>query len=236
MKKSELSKCIMAAMLIAPASAFAAKDISYNYVEADYLIQNIDMYEDDEVFDDVVEDVDDGDGFEVSGSFLVTERMFLFADYSQTEADFAFTEDTGFPVAEGQKIKTLTVGAGFFVPMNAKTDFVARAAYMDMDIGNFSFGADDDDITDSDTDFADAWDDLNEDNTDGYFVDLGVRAQSFEWLELGGGVRYTDLDTGDDLSAFGNLLFEIKPNLGINIAADFGDNLSTYKAGVRYSF
>ena len=180
--------------------------------------------------------MDDGDGFGVTGSLQVTSHLFVFGSYSQTEADFSFVEDTGLPIISGQDIKTVSLGVGFFTPINLKTDLVARAGYTDTDIGNFSFGGEDNDVFDGDDTLGDAIDDLNEDSSDGYFIDLGVRAQSFDWLEIGGGIRYTDLDQGDDVSAFGNLLFEINPNFGINIAADFGDNVSLYKAGVRFSF
>ncbi len=236
MKKLTFTKCALAALVLAPASAFAADGISYTYLEADYIIQDIDLYENEDVFDDFVENVDDGDGFGVTGSLGVTNHLFIFGSYSQTEADFSFVADTGLPIVSGQDIKTVNLGVGFFTPINLKTDLVARAGYTDTDIGDFSFGADDNDIFDDDETIGDAIDDLNEDSSDGYFIDLGVRAQTLDWLELGGGIRYTDLDQGDDVSAFGNLLFEISPNLGINIAADFGDNVSLYKAGVRFSF
>jgi hypothetical protein len=107
---------------------------------------------------------------------------------------------------------------------------------MDVDYDDFATGAEDQDVTDPDTDLGNVWDDLNEDSSDGYFVDAGVRAQTaFEWLELGGGVRYTDLDAGDDFSLFGNALFEINQSMGINLTASFGDNLSSYGLGFRYS-
>ena len=49
-------------------------------------------------------------------------------------------------------------------------------------------------------------------------------------------MRYTDLDYGDNTSFFGNLLFEVSDNIGINLGGDFGGDLSTYSLGLRYSF
>ena len=138
-------------------------------------------------------------------------------------------------VPQETDVKTLQVGLGYFTALSDNLDFVARAAYTDVDLEEFSLGATDDDIADDDETLEDAYDDLNEDNSDGYFIDAGVRAQTAEWLELGGGVRYTDLDSGDDVSVFGNALFEINQNMGINLTASVGDNLSSYGVGFRYT-
>ncbi|MCR6652255.1 MAG: porin family protein [Cellvibrionaceae bacterium] len=234
MNRKTLSAALLAACTT-PLSVFAAETISYNYIEAEYVVQDVDMYEDDDAFDNIIEDVDDGDGFKIGASFAFTNNLFIFGNYAQTQADFTFINDTATVIPADTDIKTLQLGLGYFAPINANTDFVVRAAYMDVDYDEFSLGQTDQDIGDDDTTFGDAWDDLNEDTSDGYFVDAGVRAQVIDWLELGGGIRYTDLDSGDDFSVFGNALFEINQNLGINLTASIGDNLSSYGLGVRYS-
>ena len=235
MKTSIFKLSALSALIAFPLSALAAEDISYSYIELDYVIQDIDLYEDDEAFNDVIEDADDGDGYNLAVSFGVTESVFLFGSYTQTTADYTFVNDEGTFIPEDQDIKTLNLGLGFHVPLSTTTDFVARAAYMDVDYGEFSFGQVDNDVADDDETVGDAFDDLNEDTSDGYMIDLGVRSQVAYWLELGGGVRYTDVDSGDDIAAFGSALFEITPNMGINLDASFGDNLSTYQLGFRYS-
>lgn len=234
MNRKILSAAVLAASA-APFSAFAAQDISYRYIEAEYVVQDVDMYEDDDAFNNIIEDVDDGDGFKVGASFSFTNNLFVFGNYAQTKADFTFINNTGARVPEDTDVKTLQLGLGYFAPINMNMDFVARAAYMDVDYDEFATGAEGQDVTDPDTTFGDVWDDLNEDSSDGYFVDAGVRAQAIEWLELGGGIRYTDLDSGDDFSVFGNALFEINQNMGINLTASLGDNLSSYGLGFRYS-
>lgn len=234
MNRKILSAAVLAACA-APLSAFAAETISYNYVEADYVVLDVDMYEDDDALNNIIEDVDDGDGFSIGASYAFTNNLFIFGNYSQTQADFTFINDTAARVPSDTDVKTLQVGLGYFAPINANMDFVVRAAYMDVDNDNFSFGQTDQDIGDNDTTLRDALDDLNEDTSDGYFADVGVRAQVIDWLELGGGVRYTDLDSGDDFSVFGNALFEINQNFGINLTASVGDNLSSYGLGFRYS-
>lgn len=226
---------LLAALTMLPAASMAAESISYSYIEAAYVVQDMDMYEDEGVFDNVLDDVDDGDGFKIEASFAFSNNMFLFGNYAQTQADFTFVNDAGAVIPQDQDVKTLELGLGFFAPINNDMDFVARAAYQDVDLDNFSFGATDDDIADDDETVGDAFDDLNEDTSDGYFVDAGVRAQVVPQLELGGGVRYTDLDSGDDVGVFANALWEFNENMGINLSASFGDNLSSYGLGFRYS-
>jgi opacity protein-like surface antigen len=234
MNRKTLSAAVLAACAT-PLSVFAAETISYNYIEAEYVVQDVDMYEDDDAFNNIIDDVDDGDGFKIGASFAFTNNLFIFGNYAQTQADFTFINDTAAVVPADTDVKTLQLGLGYFAPINANTDFVVRAAYMDVDYDEFSFGQTDQDIGDDDTTIGDAWDDLNEDTSDGFFVDAGVRAQVIDWLELGGGIRYTDLDSGDDFSVFGNALFEINQNMGINLTASIGDNLSSYGLGFRYS-
>jgi opacity protein-like surface antigen len=233
MNRSFLPTAVITALAALPFSASAAEGISYSYFEVDYIVQDVDMYEDDDAFDNIIEDVDDGDGFKIGASFAFTNNLFIFGNYAQTKADFTFINDTGAVIPQDTDVKTLQVGLGYFAPITNNVDFVVRAAYMDVDLDEFSLGATDQDI--GDDSLGDAWDDLNEDTSDGYFADVGVRAQVLNWLEVGGGVRYTDLDSGDDVSAFGNVLFEINQNIGINLSASFGDKLSSYGLGFRYS-
>lgn len=227
-----------AALLFAAgaSSSLAAEDLSYSYIEADYLIQDVDLYEDSDSVREFLKETKDGEGYGVNASFGFASNWFAYASYSDTKSDFTFTDDNGMVRPEDANIKTFKLGLGFHAPINDRVDFVASAGYIDVDLGKFYFGATDSDVTDSDVTLKDAFDDLNEDSSDGYTIDLGVRAQAIEWLELGAGVRYTDLNSGDDLAIVGNALFEINPNFGINLTAAVGDDLSTYGIGARYTF
>lgn len=227
---------ILSTALLLPAGAFAAEGVSYSFIEGNFIIQDIDLFEDNGLFNDFIEDFDDGDGYNINGSIAISERFFLHGGYGSTEADFGIVNNNGLFIPQGQDIKTLKLGGGFHMPMSDRTDFVASASYIDVDFGTFNFGAVENDDLNSDDDLQNAFDDLNEDSSDGYSVDAGVRSQMADWLEVGAGARYTDLDSGDDISLFGNLLFEINDNFGINLGGDFGDNISTYSLGLRYSF
>lgn len=235
MKPSKLALTALAGLITIPVTSLAADDVSYTYAEIDYVVQDIDLFEDDEAFDNILDDFDDGDGFQIGGSFEFIDSWFAFGSYSNTEADFTFVNDTGMTIPNDEDIKTLRLGVGFFTPIATRTDFVATASYVDVDYGDFNLGATESELDEWDA-VDDALRDLDEDQSDGYSLDAGVRSQIVEWLELGGGLRYTDLDTGDDFSLFANALFELNQNMGINLSADFADEVSTYALGFRYSW
>lgn len=234
MKKSLLPLAALASLAFLSATSFAANDLSYNYVELDYIVRDIDLYEDDDEFENFFDDRDDGDGYQLEGSFSFMERFFVFGNYSNAEAEFTFTTDEGVEVPQGADVKVMNLGLGYFTPIAYNTDFVARVAYRDIDYGGFNLGENPTDIDDF-GDIDEALEDLREDSSAGAAIDVGVRSQVADWVEAGGGLRYTNLDTGDDFSLFGNVLFEITPNMGVNVAVDLGDMMTVYRLGFRYS-
>lgn len=237
MKKGHFfKKSLLSCALVLPAFAYAAEGISYSFIEADYLIQDIDYYEDNNFFDNFAEDFDDGDGFKINASFDLSDSLFTFGSYGSTDTEFSYFDNNGQLVSKGEDVKTLVLGLGFHTPLADNFDLVVTGGYTDIDLGDFSLGRNENDDLNSGDDIQNAFKDLNDDDSDGYFLDLGGRAQLASWLELGAGVRYTDLDYGDNTSLFGNMLFELSDNLGINVGGDFGDDISTYSLGLRYSF
>jgi len=232
-------KCTLASLMglvLASGVATAAEDLSYSYIEGDYILQDSDLLEDNDFTDDFLDDTDDGDGYGVRGSFAVSEYLFLFGKYSSTESEFTFRDDSGTVYPQDEDVKTLKLGLGWHMPLTDAMDLVVTGAYTDIDYGDFNLGANENDDLNSRDDLENALDDLNDDSSDGFVVDAGVRAQALTWLEAGGGVRYVDVDSGDNTSVFGNLLFEMTQNFGINAEVDIGDNVNTYELGLRYSF
>ncbi|MEZ5492393.1 MAG: outer membrane beta-barrel protein [Gammaproteobacteria bacterium] len=228
--------CSLLALSLIPAAAQAAEEISYSFLEIDYIAQDIDGNGEGNVFDNFVEDFEDGDGYGFKGSISLGSNFFIFGNYARTDSEYTFIADDGLLIPDDQDVITLRLGGGFHVPMSTSTDLVVRGAYMDVDFGDYNLGATENSDINSDDDLEDAIRDLNDDSSDGYFADVGIRSQITDWLELGGGARYTDLDTGDDLAIFGNALVETGGNFGISIGADFYDDLTTYAIGLRYSF
>lgn len=204
------------------AFASAAEDLSYSYLELDYINLNID-----EVGDSgsVLDDLDNGGGWGARGSFALAPNWFLFGQYSVTDADASFIDDQNQFFRSNTDINRLDLGVGFHNPISSTTDFVLRAAYTDIDTDGFKFGG----TSDS------SFDDLNEDSSDGFFLDAAVRSQLMESVEGSLGVRYTDLQEVDNVSLIGNLMYEISPSFGVNLGLEAGNNISHILIGFRFS-
>jgi hypothetical protein len=211
-------------------AADANDELSYGYVELDYI--NLDIDQEDENLNVFKNDFDNGGGYGVSASFPINDALFIFADYSDTEADFTFSDNSGVLFPSDTDVKRFNIGLGFVMPMNDTSDLVISGAYSDIDYDDFNFGAADDDFDEID----DAFDDLNEDPSDGYFVDAKFRSQFAPAWEGALGVRYTDIEDAEGFSLIGNVMYEFGPNWGLNLSVDAGDDLITWGAGVRFIF
>jgi hypothetical protein len=205
-----------------PLVAAAQEDLSYSYLEGDYVSLDVDGIDEQ---GNVIDDIDDGNGFGVRSSLALSSNFFVFADYSETNSDVTFNSGTGI-LPQDTDINRLNAGAGFHMPLLDRTDLVVRGAYTDIDLGDFDFGGS------SDPDIGD----LNDDSSDGWFADAGLRSQLFESFEGMAAVRYTDIEETDQFSLVGEGLFELNQNLGLSIGFEAGDELTTYYAGVRLSF
>ncbi len=226
-KKHVLSLITLSVVLALSRLAMAAGDLSYSSLEVDYINLSIDPFDD---AGTVLEDFDDGNGWGGRASFAFSENMFAFGSYSVIDSEATFVDDGDVLFVSDRDIKRFDIGAGFNMPMfetaSAQTDFVIRAAYSDVDFGDFDFGGTD----------GGGLDDLNEDSSDGFYVDALLRSQLASWLELSGGVRYNDLEADDSFSFIGNALFEMTPNWGINLEVNAGEDNSLVMLGVRFSF
>lgn len=223
----KLIQSVLAATLLTPVAAMAAdgsSPLSYSWLELDYVNLDIDGVGGG---NNIVDDFDNGGGFGVKGSLALGTNWFIFANYSDTEADVNFINDQKQFVPAETDIKKVDLGFGFHSPLSDMTDLVFSAAYSDVDRDKFSFGASSKD---------DSLDDLNDDSSDGYFADIAIRSQLTRSIEGSIGARYTDFNKVDGVSIIGNLLFEITPSFGINIGVDAGDELSVWNAGVRFNF
>lgn len=207
----------------AAGSAVATEDLSYTYLQLDYIVRDIDVFDDDE---DFIEDFDDGNGLALRGSFEVTDNFFVFGEYSEVESDVEYASDNVFPIPADQDVTQLMAGIGTGIEIAQRTDFVGRLGYTDIDYGDFDIGGTTDDFDLSD---------LGDDSSDGFFVDAGVRSQLHDRLDGSIGVRYVDIEDVDNTSLIGNLKFELTDAWSINLMVDAGDELSTYALGARWS-
>ena len=222
--------CLLGAAALIPMGAMAAEsssDLSYTYFEVHHVGLDIDGYKEGSSVRDRIRDLDNGDGWGVSGSFAVNDSFFVFADYADTDGDVSYKNNAGLVIPRSSSAKKLDLGLGWHRALDDATDLVLSGGYTDLDLGKFRIG---------NTGHGGVHD-LKDDSSDGYFLGAGVRAQLTSWLEGGLGARYTDFGGGDDnFSGVANLMAEITPNIGVNVGVDIGDQLATWTAGLRYSF
>lgn len=222
-KKLNLIAVLGIGLVSYSASTIAAEDLRYSYLELDYINLNID-----EVGDSgsVLDDLNNGGGWGIRGAYELGSNWFLFGQYSVTDADATFINDQNLLFRSSTDINRLDIGAGFHNPVNTTTDLAVRVAYTDIDSDGFNFGG-----TSSSS-----FDDLNEDSSDGFFIDAALRSQLLEQLEGSFGVRYTDLQEIDNFSVIGNLMYEFTPTIGLNLGLEAGDSISHVLLGIRLSF
>jgi hypothetical protein len=163
---------VIAASFLMSMPAMAADKLGYSYLEADYTILDIDAFDDDE---GLIEDFDDGDGWAVRGSVAFTDNWSMFGAFSKTDSDFTFFDDDNFLITGDTDVERLSVGVSFNTMLSqsetGQTDLVVRGAYTDIDYGDFAFGASAGD---------DSLGDLDDDSSDGWFADVGLRSHGRE--------------------------------------------------------
>ena len=100
-------------LTIAVLPGFAqAGDFDYTYIEGGYVSADLDTG-----------GVDvDGDGIGINGSFAITDRYHLFAQYSTLDFDFSID------------LNQLAVGGGMHHSLSPTIDFVGTLAYVDAEV------------------------------------------------------------------------------------------------------
>lgn len=224
MKVCKFTKTVtLAGLLSIPMISTAAEGLNYTFIELEYLNLDVDEPNESNVLDT---DFDNGGGLGIDLSYGFTNRFFLYAAYSKTEADFSFIDNSNTFVPGRTDLLLFNLGLGYAFPMSDRTDFVLSGGYADIDYNDFDFGATND--TDAN--------DLRDDPSDGYTLDAKIRSQFTDNIETSIGLRYVDIEDIDGLSLIANIMYEFNPNWGLDLNLDAGDELMVWGIGVRYSF
>ncbi len=156
-------------------------------------------------------EVDVGGGFDADGNgYAVGGSVEINDDW------FVFAGYASGDLESVVDLDQLTVGGGYHAALSEKTDWFATLAYVSADISAPGFGSADD---------------------SGFGVSLGVRSMVSPSLELNASASYVDLGDGADSTGFGaGLWYTVSGNIALGIGASFGDDVTTYGAGVRLYF
>ena len=153
---------------------------------------------------------EDLDGFALRGSFEITDQAFLFGTYTDQSAD-----------AGGASVdySTLMLGGGYAWSLSDNADLYGKLGYatreVEVDVPGFgSVSADD----------------------DGFMLWMGLRGRVSQQFELEGSVNYYDFDSGNDTSLGAAARWFFTDQLSAFAEGDFGDDVSTYGIGMRWTF
>jgi opacity protein-like surface antigen len=108
----------------------------------------------------------------------------------------------------------LELGIGYNYSLGEKTDFVAGLSYIKAEAKAFGMSADD----------------------DGYGVSIGLRSKLSDAIEIEGGIEYADTDEGSSTAFIAGILFDVTDNIAIGVGGGWDDDVTVYKAGVRFYF
>lgn len=184
--------------------------ISYNYADLGWTYSEV---------DDVVPGLDaDGNGPGIRFSGALHPNIHLFGGYTYQDIDL---DISGAPDIDGS---TWNLGVGYNYNFNKITSMFARVGYVYAEVDADGLSADE----------------------DGYglsagirymLITDGIRQSVFDGIEFQGSLDYVDLDdTGDETSIGAGVLLHVTPNVALGLEGSWGDDVSSYLAGVRLTF
>ncbi|MBP6534045.1 MAG: hypothetical protein KAZ45_02410 [Arenimonas sp.] len=218
-----MKKTILSAALLAAASFSAqASDLSYSFVEADYMQSNVD----DQDFDGI--NINPTlVGWGLKGSFEIAEKFYAFGGYSSGKDDLIAINDVDFSAELDASVDRWNIGLGYHMPINSKTDFVAELGYVQYDY-KFDFNVNDD---------GDEYSESYKVDTGGARLSGGLRSALSESFEAYGMLNFTDSqDIEGDFSGNIGGQFKFNPTWGITGDVEFAKDAINYTVGVRASF
>jgi hypothetical protein len=218
LQDNNMNKTLLAATLLAATSFSAqASELSYTFVEADYMQSNVD----DQDFDGV--NINPTlVGWGLKGSFEMGEKFYAFGGYSSGKDDLLAINETDFSAELDANVDRWNIGLGFHTPISSKTDFVAELGYVQYD---YKF----------ELNYNDGGDLYSE----SYKVDTGGARLSglSDSFEAYGMLNFTDSqDIEGDFSGNIGGQFKFNPTWGVTGDVEFAKDAINYTIGVRASF
>lgn len=209
--------------------AYADK-LSFNYVEANYQVVDVDI---DETVADGTDSLslqsDDDDGFEVAGAWEFYGHFHVFAAYSNASNDFEGIASVGGVVtaASGDfDVVRARGGIGYGWPLNEQWSMYSRLTWDYVELDDISVG----DLEAEDQD------------DDGVGFEAGLRWLPLPSLELQAYGRYSDVgkldaDNGFDDDVLGGIQgrWYVTERIAIQAGYEYGD-ISSYGGGLRFAF
>jgi hypothetical protein len=211
----------------------AAAEISYSYIEADYI--NVDTNIAARITDTDVDariGTSDDNGFQVGGAWEFYRNVHVFGQYSKAKNDFGIGGTLfGAPLSVSGDFDVIRwrAGLGYAYPVSEVLSAYGQLSYDYIELDNI-------DIPGSNTD-------LSSDDS-GVGLQAGIRFAPFEPSELFAYVRYSsvgdvEIDTSSDFSddilyGFGARYF-VTDRIGVQVGYEAGQ-IDTLNVGARFTF
>jgi len=198
--------------LLASIGAHASVDLSYNYVQVEYVSVEID-------------NGPDGDGFGIAGSAEVGSQVHVLASYGKTDLDSCgrcegvIQGGALFPTPQALPlggylvdVTTWSAGVGYHTDIARKASFFGEVGYVDVEL---------------DSNIGDVSD-------DGFSAAIGIRGLVASKIELVGGISYVDLsDAGDDTAFSAGIRFNVTNTVSLGAEYTTSDDSDAVRVGVR---
>lgn len=153
---------------------------------------------------------EDADGFLLRAAIEVTDHVFVFGGYSDLTIDL-----TGFDVflTENIDLREYDFGVGYAWPVGNASSLYGKLSYVSVETESFFTTVDD----------------------DGYGLALGLRTRPALNVELEGYIDYVDLsDFGDETTFGAAARFFVTPQFALGAEVAFGDDSTSFGAGLRW--
>lgn len=198
MNKKILASSLLSASLLTSNIAFAETAPNWDFIQASYVSMDID--EIDEL---------DFTGFDISGSKLVSDNIFIAANYSALSDDYSSVSvDTD----------TYGIGIGYRYGLNSTTDALAILSVEGVSV-KASFEGSSEKVDDT-----------------GFGLTAGIRSMVTEQVELTGTVKYVNIDSESDTAFSVNAFYHFNSQFSIGAGYSISSDLSGYNLSARYSF
>ena len=209
MKRSLLALTLLAALPFA-AAAQDSSGLNYNYVEGGYVATNLDNDNGDI----------DADGFGGNASVALSDNFHLFGGFNTQDTDtfdlFETQDETKTDINQWR------IGLGYNLPIAARTDLVARAAYEKFEIDDVTINGQTYEVGEGD---------------DGYSAEVGVRTAFTDNFEGHAFAGYEDFgNDADDFYGRVGALVKFNPSWGISGDVKFADGDTQWFVGPRFSW
>jgi len=198
MNKNIITSVLLATSLLTANVALAETAPSWDLVQISYASLEID--EADEL---------DFTGFNLSGSKLINENVFVLASYTALSDSYEGVD---------LNVDTYAIGVGYRYGLNNTTDIYGSVSFQGAEL-KASGNGESDSIDDT-----------------GYGLAVGIRSMVTDQVELSAAISYVSIDSESDTAFSAAAFYNINDQFSVGAGFSTSSDASGYNLTARYSF